>query len=146
MRPRPRTARPRTDRPAAQARPRARRLRRIGLLVAVLALVVVGAGATLQDSLVYYRTPGEVLDGRVAAGQQVRVSGTVQPGSLVQDGDTFRFVIRGDHRDLPVTSAAAVPSTLREGEDAVVEGRLTATGSLVADNVLVRHSNEYRSG
>ncbi|MFP5345780.1 MAG: cytochrome c maturation protein CcmE [Actinomycetes bacterium] len=127
-------------------RPRGRRLRRLGLLVAVLVLVVVGAGAALQDSLVYYRTPGEVLDGQVATGQQVRVSGTVQPGSLVRDGATLQFVLRGDHRSLPVTSAVGVPATLREGEDAVVEGRLTADDSLVADNVLVRHSNEYRSG
>ncbi len=36
------------------------------------------------------------------------------------------------------------PETFREGEDAVVEGRLGTDGVFDADHVVVRHGNEYR--
>lgn len=128
--------------------PDRRRRQRAGLALSVVALLALLTGAALDGTLVYYRTPAEVTDGdlgRVAAAGTVRVAGTIEAGSLERSGQTVSFVLVEDGRALPVRSLDVPPATLREGTDAVVEGRVGADGVLVADSVLARHSNEYRA-
>src|SRR5699024_10855208 len=99
----------------------------------------------LENSLIYYRTPAEAAAVDSEPGRTLRVSGTVEPGSLVQGVEESRFVLVTEGQRLPVRTSTVPPATLREGEDAVVEGQLTPGKELVADTVLMKHSNEYRA-
>jgi cytochrome c-type biogenesis protein CcmE len=112
------------------------------LVAAVLSVVALLAIGGLKGSLTYYRTPTELVSQPDAG--QVRLGGLVLDGSLSAKASTVRFTLSDGANDLPVVTHAVPPSTLREGQGAVVEGRLGSDGVFHADSVVVRHSNEYR--
>jgi cytochrome c-type biogenesis protein CcmE len=125
-------------------RPRARLLVVAGVAAGVLGLL---AAAGLGETLVYYRTPSEVLaDPALAARDdgRLRVGGLVVAGTLQRSGEVFRFRVTDGVRDLLVEHRGTTPAVLQEGQGAIVEGRLSSAGVLLADTVLVKHSNEYR--
>ncbi|MFE9955115.1 cytochrome c maturation protein CcmE [Micromonospora sp. NPDC005299] len=117
------------------------RLALVAVLLAAGGLLVAGA---LRDTLTYYRTPSEVLTDPDASRGRVRLGGEVVPGSLRRDGDLLVFQLADTGHQVTVRQRGVPAETFREGEDAVVEGRLGTDGVFHADQVLVRHGNEYR--
>lgn len=124
------------------------RRRRRRAVLALTATVVVAVGLLvaggLQHTLVYYRTPSEVLDSPPAATERIRLGGTVLPGSLREDGGLTTFRLTDGRRQIAVVEHGAPPGTFHEGRDAVVEGVLGADATFDSDTVMVKHSNEYQ--
>ncbi|MFC4859373.1 cytochrome c maturation protein CcmE [Actinophytocola glycyrrhizae] len=122
--------------------------RRRGVVLLVGAVVIAGVGllvgAGLHDTLVYYRTPTEVVTSPPGA-ERVRLGGQVVPGSVSGDGEDTRFLLTDGKNEVPVVQRGAIPGTFREGEGAVVEGTLDARGTFRSDTLTVKHSNEYRA-
>lgn len=115
---------------------------RLGIVGAVGALVL-GAFVVngLQDNMVYYHTPSEVLD---VTEDRVRLGGMVADGSIDRDGGTISFTITDGVTDVPVTYDGSTTGVFREGQGAIVEG-VVSHGTFQADNLLVKHDNEYVS-
>ncbi len=116
-------------------------------LVALTLLTGVGllVGASLQDTLVYYRTPGEVTTTPPPPEERFRLGGQVLLGSVTQDGEVTRFRLGEGPYEVAVVQYGSIPGTFREGEGAVVEGNLDSDGTFRSDTVTVKHSNEYRA-
>ncbi|QGN49905.1 cytochrome c maturation protein CcmE [Micromonospora sp. WMMD558] len=111
---------------------------------AVAAGLAVLAGKGLDESLVYYRTPSEVVAGQVAVNQDLRIGGTVVPGSVHRAGTATRLRLTDGSADVEVVHEGALPDMFGEGRDAVVEGLLDADRVLHAQRVIASHDNEYR--
>jgi cytochrome c-type biogenesis protein CcmE len=109
------------------------------LVVAALAWV---AAQSMADTLVYFKTPSEVLNGPRAE-EPVRVGGFVERGSIERRGSVISFVMSQDGAELPVEATRGVPSLFEEGQGVVVEGVLGTDGVFRADSVLVKHGSEY---
>lgn len=127
--------------------PRARR-RSVLVLLAVCAALAAIAGtiAADDDGLVYYRTPTEVMYADSAAtGETVRVGGLVVAGSVRESAESSSLVLTDGSTDVEVQYAGRMPDVVQEGQGAVVEGRWQSTGVLQAEEVVMRHSNEYRA-
>ncbi|HEY0775065.1 MAG TPA: cytochrome c maturation protein CcmE [Nocardioidaceae bacterium] len=117
---------------------------RLGVVGVAAAGVLGVLGVTgMQDNLVYYRTPSEVNGGAAVDDGRVRLGGLVQEGSVSREDDTLRFVLTDGAYDVPVTYEGKAPGIFREGQGAIVEGTLDGSGRFTADNVLVKHDNEY---
>ena len=114
------------------------------LVLAVVAGVALVAAASAKDTLTYYRTPSEVLSAGYP-GRTVRLEGMVVKGSVDESGTSVRFQLTDGKKTVAVLADAAVPSTFRAGQAAVVQGRLDASGVFRASSVVVRHDNEYRA-
>jgi cytochrome c-type biogenesis protein CcmE len=113
----------------------------LGLVaVAVIALVAV---AGMQGTLSYYRTPTEIAGSPPPEHESVRVGGLVTVGTVHYHGSVVRFVLTDGASDLDVVSRGVPPSTFRGGQGAVVVGHVLRGGLFRADQVEVRHSNEY---
>jgi len=128
-----------------------RKGRSIGLIIT--ALVVLGGFGYLiygglDNNLVYFLTPGELLAKRdTAIDKPVRLGGQVVPGSVKWNAQQLdlHFVLRDDKGTVPVHSTKAPPQMFREGQGVVVEGKLNRAGMFEANNLMVKHSNEYRA-
>jgi cytochrome c-type biogenesis protein CcmE len=124
------------------------RKQRRGVLIGTC-LVVLGAALGLvlyamRDSIVFFYSPSEVAEMKVAPGQRFRLGGLVETGSVVRDeGTTVRFVVTDKSRNLPVTFTGVLPDLFREGQGVVAEGTLAADGVFHADNVLAKHDENY---
>ena len=93
----------------------------------------------------YYETPAKVGAGGTAASGLIRVGGTVKPGSLQPKTPTApaSLILTDSQRDLPVTLAGELPALLREGQEAVAEGRLV-DGKLEAGRVFPRFDDPLK--
>ncbi|HET9498169.1 MAG TPA: cytochrome c maturation protein CcmE [Candidatus Limnocylindria bacterium] len=115
-----------------------------------LAVAVIGAilawllFSGLSSALVYYLTPTELaVRGEAAVGSPVRLGGLVLPGSVSGAATDLTFVLTDGETEITVHSTVAPTSSFREGAGAVVEGTLRPDGVFEADEVLVRHDENY---
>jgi cytochrome c-type biogenesis protein CcmE len=115
--------------------------------LALGAVLLAGAGvlvySAMQGTLTYYRTPAEVATGPAAPHTRLRLGGEVVPGSLHRDGTRTVFRLAADGHEITVRQHGEPPATLREGQQAVVEGVLGPDGVFDSDDVAVKHGNEY---
>jgi cytochrome c-type biogenesis protein CcmE len=116
-----------------------------GLIIIVGALVVL-AGVSFQQSLVYYLTVGEFLDyeGNVPT-QGFRVDGKVVKGSVVRasEGPGVTFAITDGSRSMPIAYARELPDTFKEGGEVVVEGTIDESGVFRARTLLAKCPSKY---
>ena len=118
------------------------------LTLIVLAIVAVGAAVLLAmwglaDRAAYFRTPADIVAGKAADGEPIRLGGMVEKGSLKRsDGTSVTFVVSDGAAQVPVTYRGILPDLFREGSGMVAEGRM-ARGTFVADMILAKHDERY---
>ena len=111
-----------------------------GVVVVIGWLALSGVG----NALVYYLTPTELAArGEAAIGQSVRLGGLVLPGSISGSATDLTFVLTDGATEITVHSSVAPASSFREGAGAVVEGVLRVDGVFEADEILVKHDENY---
>ena len=117
-----------------------------GRVIVALALIAGSLGWVafkgLSSSLVYYRTPTEVL-ATPDVGQRARLGGYVVPGSVQRDGSVVRFLVTDGTTRMTVVDTGGVPALFRDGQGVVVEGSYGRDGAFHADTVLVKHNGVY---
>lgn len=100
------------------------------------------AAQSMADTLVYFKTPAEAMDGP-RTDEAIRVGGFVERGTIERGGSVISFVVSADGAELPVEATRGVPSLFEDGQGVVVEGVLGDDGVFRADSVLVKHGSEY---
>ncbi|MGH2759999.1 MAG: cytochrome c maturation protein CcmE [Actinomycetota bacterium] len=114
-----------------------------GVSLIVAGIVGLAAWAvTSPDAVAYYKTPSEIEEGTGIAGRNVRVGGRVAGGSLERNGTQVSFVITDGSREVPVRYTGEVPDTLKEGTDAIAEGRIVGN-TLVAKRIQAKCSSKF---
>jgi len=117
----------------------------IGGLILVIVLGYLGFTA-FQDSSTYYYTVDELLtDSELDTGQNVRVQGTVEIGSVQENDDTreVQFVLTHNNYSIPVVYSGIIPDAFKEGNDAVVEGNIEEDGTFRAHTISVKCPSKY---
>ncbi len=117
----------------------------IAILLAAAGLSVVVVGG-IEDNLVYYWTPTELLDkGEQGVGANVRLGGMVKSGSVDWNPESLdlRFEVHDGAETIRVHSQGVPPEMFRENVGIVVEGTLSPGGVFECDRLLVKHGNEY---
>ena len=116
----------------------------IGTCLVVLGVAVGLVLYAMRDSIVFFYSPSEVAEMKVAPGQRFRLGGLVETGSVVRgEGTAIRFVVTDKAKTLPVTYTGVLPDLFHEGQVVVAEGTLAADGTFHADNVLAKHDENY---
>lgn len=131
---------------AAGARARKRRRLTLALIgLGVLALASFLVLRALDQTLLYFRVPSDVLAEKPPVGERFRLGGLVAEGSFERDGEsmTARFSVRDNEARLRVVYTGILPDLFREGQGVVTEGALDANGVFRADSVLARHDENY---
>ena len=120
-----------------------------------LAIIVVGvAGLTIaglfvlnafRSNLVFFYSPTEVLEGKVATDKVIRIGGLVEKGSVQRSADGLKvdFVVTDLNKQLPVHYEGVLPDLFREGQGVVAQGRLENGGKFIASQVLAKHDEKY---
>src|SRR6476619_8007702 len=121
-----------------------RRLVLIGTSLGVLAIAAALVLGALRDSIIFFNSPTDLAEKRIAPGTRMRIGGLVKPGSL-ERGDNLqvRFAVTDGHTDIAVRYQGIVPDLFREGQGVVAEGKLDTGGVFAADTVLAKHDERY---
>ena len=135
---------PRTDGGPAPAPARRRgRLRLLLVAGVLLVAVAVLAFAGLSGSLVYYKTPSELVADHSLVGHRLRLGGLVERGTVHRTADGVAFTLTDGVTGVPVVNSGQPQGVFQEGLGAVVEGSLGRDGVFRSDVLLVKHSNSY---
>lgn len=122
-------------------------------IFAIVALAVAGTAlayisfSDMEESMVYYWSPTELLAQEDRFNHTVRLGGQVEPDSIVWDKDaqTVQFVVTDGENTVPVFSQGNPPQMFRSNIGVVVEGQLQPDGVFQTSQILVKHSNEYKA-
>src|ERR1044071_5751891 len=124
-----------------------RKQRRLTLIGAGLGVLGLAAGLVLyalNDAIVFFNSPTDVLEKHVAPGARIRLGGLVKPGSLAR-GDNLAVPFQGTdgNKSVPGAFTGILPDLFREGQGVVTEGALDVGGMFKADSVLAKHDETY---
>ena len=127
--------------------PMTRKQRRLTLIGAGLGVLGLAAGLVLyalNDAIVFFNSPTDVIEKQVAPGARIRLGGLVKPGTLVRgDNLKVRFEVTDGNKSVLVSYTGILPDLFREGQGIVTEGALEAAGTFRADSVLAKHDETY---
>jgi cytochrome c-type biogenesis protein CcmE len=121
--------------------------RRLYFVVVGMALLGAAAGLVLyamNDSLVFFYSPSDLVTKEVPPGRTLRLGGLVETGSVQRDGGTaVRFRVTDMAKTVPVVYDGILPDLFREGQGVVAQGTLGPDGVFVAAEVLAKHDENY---
>jgi cytochrome c-type biogenesis protein CcmE len=122
--------------------------RRLYFVVAGMVLLGAAAGLTLyamNDTLVFFYSPSELLAKQIPPGRTLRIGGLVEAGSVAREGDgtTVHFRVTDTAKTVPVVYRGILPDLFREGQGVVAEGMMGQDGVFVAAEVLAKHDEKY---
>ena len=124
-----------------------RKQRRAALIAAGLTVLGIAMGLVLfalSGTITYFKTPSDLAEKPVAAGQRFRLGGLVADGSVKRgQGVDVEFQVTDTIKTVPVSYRGVLPDLFREGQGVVAEGRLEADGRFRADTVLAKHDETY---
>ncbi|WP_281300629.1 MULTISPECIES: cytochrome c maturation protein CcmE [unclassified Iodidimonas] len=125
-----------------------RKRRRFWLVILCLTVLALAAFLILRamdDALLYFRLPSDVIEQNLAAGHAFRLGGLVESGSLKKrdDGTSVSFMVTDGTTALPVIYSGILPDLFREGQGIIADGRLDDQGWFIADQVLAKHDENY---
>ena len=124
------------------------RKKRLALIVLMVAGVSVGVGFalnSLNQNIMFFLTPSEVLAGEAPRDRLFRVGGMVVDCSVARPGDglTVHFDLTDNERQVTVRYTGILPDLFREGQGIIANGRLDENGEIVAEEVLAKHDENY---
>lgn len=124
---------------------RKRRLTIIIVLLAGFSVAVALVLVALQENMNLFYSPAEIAAGKAPVDQRIRAGGLVEQDSVKRDSDSLRvrFRITDNEGRVPVQYDGILPDLFREGQGVVALGKLNEEGTLVADQVLAKHDEEY---
>jgi cytochrome c-type biogenesis protein CcmE len=124
---------------------KARRRLMVFLIAAPVFMAAAGLALyALKDGVVYFYTPAQAIEAKVAAHKAIRLGGLVQAGSVQRLGNGMvEFTVMDKLDSLPVRYQGDLPDLFREGQGVVMEGALDEAGTFVATSVLAKHDEKY---
>ncbi len=120
--------------------------RRLYFVFSAMAALGVAAGLilyALEDSLVFFYSPSDILEKDIAQGRPIRLGGLVEEGSVARDGATVRFRVTDLEHAIAVSYTGVLPDLFSEGRGVVTEGALAPDGTFRATGVLAKHDETY---
>ncbi len=121
-----------------------RRMGVIGIGFVLLAAAVALISFALEDTIVFFYGPTEVVEKKISPGTRFRLGGLVEEGSVKRgESKTVKFAVTDLNTSMPVVYVGILPDLFREGQGVVTEGVLNQRGVFEADSVLAKHDENY---
>ena len=124
-----------------------RKQRRAALIGVVVSVVAVAVGLVLiamQNEIVFFRTPSDVVKLKLQPGKRFRLGGLVAESSVKRgEGAKVIFAVTDTSQTIKVFYDGILPDLFREGQGIVAEGKLDSAGVFQADTVLAKHDEKY---
>ena len=118
------------------------------LTFVAIALLLLGVATALiltafEDNIVFFYSPTDLAEKKIADGRRLRLGGLVVEGSVKKAGDAVTlFRVTDLKTQIAVSYKGLLPDLFREGQGVVAEGRLEA-GVFMASDVLAKHDETY---
>ena len=96
----------------------------------------------LQDNILFFYTPSEILEKDLKQDEKVRLGGLVEENSVARNDTRINFTITDLKKTMEVTYEGILPDLFREGQGVIVKGYLQ-NNIFEATEVLAKHDENY---
>lgn len=118
-----------------------RRIQMIVMGMTLMVLATVLMGYAFRSGIEFFRSPTQVAQDHPSPNERFRLGGLIKEGSWVK-GDTDRFIITDNNKEVPVVYTGILPDLFGEGQGTIATGKLI-NGEFVATEVLAKHDESY---
>ena len=98
---------------------------------------------SLEDNVVYFKSPTEIKNLPELKNNKIRVGGMVKKNSIKTNDSEINFIITDYNNELFVSFKGSVPNLFEEGKGVVAEGFLKDRNYLKAIKILAKHDENY---
>jgi cytochrome c-type biogenesis protein CcmE len=124
------------------------RKKRLTLIVLMIVGVAVGVSFALKalnENIMFFFSPADILAGKAPVNKEFRVGGLVVDGSVARPGEglTVEFDLTDNDSVVKVKYTGILPDLFREGQGIIANGRLNDSGQFIASEVLAKHDENY---
>ena len=98
---------------------------------------------SLEENVVYFKSPTDVKNLPEIEKSKIRVGGMVKKNSIKTSSNKINFVITDFKNELIVDFSGSIPNLFEEGKGVVVEGFLEDRSYLKAVKILAKHDENY---
>ena len=106
-------------------------------------LIVFLVFKSLEENVVYFKSPTEIKNLTELTSKKIRVGGMVKEKSINVNQSEVSFVITDFKNELIVNYSGSVPNLFEEGKGVVAEGFLKDRNFLTAVKILAKHDENY---
>ena len=108
-----------------------------------LILIVFLILKSLEENVVYFKSPTEIKNLSELTNKKVRVGGMVKKNSLEVNAKEISFVITDFKNEIKVTYSGIVPNLFEEEKGVVAEGFIQDRKFFVEKKILAKHDENY---
>ena len=121
------------------------KLRALFILLIFLSVVLISflIFKSLEENVVYFKSPTEVKNLAELENKKIRVGGMVKKDSIKTNDLEISFIITDFQNELIVSFKGLVPNLFEEGKGVVAEGFLEDRNYLKATKILAKHDENY---
>jgi len=98
---------------------------------------------SLEENVVYFKSPTEIKVLAEIKENKIRVGGMVKDDSISVKSKELRFIITDFKNEINVSYSGVVPNLFAEGKGVVAEGYLKDKNFFLATKILAKHDENY---
>jgi|TARA_B110001452_G_scaffold241363_1_gene223502 cytochrome c-type biogenesis protein CcmE len=98
---------------------------------------------SLEENVIYFKSPTEIKKLVVINKKKIRVGGMVKKQSITINSNEMNFIITDFINEINVTYSGSVPNLFEEGKGVVAEGFLKDKNFFSATKILAKHDENY---
>tara|TARA_B100001996_G_scaffold238502_1_gene184310 strand:- start:99 stop:500 length:402 start_codon:yes stop_codon:yes gene_type:complete len=109
-----------------------------------IGLIIYASTVIATKNTIYYYTTSETEDIEITANERIKLGGFVVENSITQDDGFTVFTITDGNKEIEIIFDGFIPELFQENMGVILDGVLD-NDIFLADNMLVKHDNEYVS-
>ena len=98
---------------------------------------------SLEENVVYFKSPSEIKILPEVNKKKIRIGGMVKDGSISMKVKEVKFIITDFKNEINVTYSGVIPNLFSEGKGVVAEGYLKDKNFFLATKILAKHDENY---
>ena len=113
------------------------------LILSTLALSVFLLIKSLEENVIFFKSPTDIKTLSVIDKKKIRIGGMVKKDSITTISKEVKFIVTDFKNEINVTYSGVVPNLFIEGKGVVAEGYLKDKSFFLATKILAKHDENY---
>ena len=113
------------------------------LILATLALSVFLLIKSLEENVIFFKSPTEIKTLSVIDKKKIRIGGMVKKDSITTISKEVKFIVTDFKNEINVVYSGVVPNLFAEEKGVVAEGYLKDKNFFLATKILAKHDENY---
>ena len=113
------------------------------LVLVILSLSTFLVLKSLEENVVYFKSPTEVKNLSEIDKKKIRIGGMVKKESISIKENDLKFIVTDLKNEINVIYSGVIPNLFEEGKGVVAEGFLKDRSLFLATKILAKHDENY---